>query len=294
MRPLHFLLALVLILVWGANFVVIHEGLREIPPITLCFLRMFFSAIPAVFFIRRPALSWSRIALYGIPIFLLQFCFIFLAMSLGLSAGLASVCLQLQPFFTIGLAVIFLGERPTLFQVLGAVLALVGIGIIGGHNGQDVTVSGLIFAVLGAASWATGNIVSRLNGRVDMFAMVVWGSLICVPPLFALSWLIDGPDRMLATMIHITWVGVGAVAYQVILATLAGYTFWSWLLQRYPTATVAPLTLMVPVVGIGSSALILGEAVQDWKIAASALVIGGVCLNMFGARLVSRLTGGAA
>jgi O-acetylserine/cysteine efflux transporter len=285
LQPLHFLLALLLVAVWGANFVVVHEGLRDIPPITLCLLRMFFSAVPAVFFVRRPALPWSRIALFGIPIFLLQFSFLFVSMANGLSAGLASVCLQLQPFFTIGLAVCFLGERPAGFQIFGALLALVGIGVIALHNGQDVTAAGLLFAVLAAMSWATGNIFARLNGRVDMFAMVIWGCLITVPPLLALSWLIDGSDRMIGAIIGITWVGASAVAYQVILSTLLGYTFWSQLLQRYPTATVAPLTLMVPVAGIGTSALVLGEAVQGWKIAASALVIGGLCVNMFGPRL---------
>ena len=127
-----------------------------------------------------------------------------------------------------------------------------------------------------------------------MFAMVVWGSLICLPPLFVLSLLIDGPERMTSALTGITWIGVGAVAYLAYPALLGGYTFWSWLLSRYPTATVAPLSLMVPVAGIGASALLLGEEIQGWKIGASVLVIGGFCVNMYGARLTALFRGGRA
>jgi O-acetylserine/cysteine efflux transporter len=294
LRPLHFLLALLLVMIWGTNFVVTQVALREMPPITLCFVRLFFSAFPAVFFVRRPALPWLRIASYGLPIFMLQFTFMFMALHAGLSPGLASVSLQLQAFFTIGLAVLFLGERPAWFQIFGACVALAGIVIIGAHGGRDVTLPGLLFAMLAALSWASGNIFSRLNGKVDMFAMVVWGSLTTLPPLFALALLTDGPARMTAAFTDITWLGAGAVAYLAYPALLGGYTFWSWLLQRYPTATVAPLSLMVPVAGMGASALLLGETIQAWKIGAAALVIGGFSLNMYGARLTALFRGGRA
>ena len=286
MRPLHFLFTLMLVLVWGCNFVVMREGLGEIPPFTLCLLRLGLAAIPAVFFVRRPALPWRSIVIFGTLMFLLQFMLIFFGLALGLSAGLMSVCVQVHIFYTIGLAAAFLGERPAKFQIAGAVLAFIGLLTIGLHTGGDVTLPGMACGLLASLSWAVGNVYSKRMPKVDMFAMVVWGSLICLPPLFALAWMIDGPALMMSSLSGITWRGAGAVAYMVYPATLGGFSFWSWLVTRYPTATVAPMTLMVPVIGFAASAVVFGEAIEPWKIVATLLVISGLCVNMFGPRLL--------
>ena len=138
MRPLHLVLALALIFIWGFNFVVIHEGLREIPPITLCVIRFLLAAFPAVFFIRRPDVPWRVIIAYGMTMFVLQFAFLFGGMSLGISPGLSSIALQLHVFVTMILAVLLLGERPNAAQIAGALLALGGMALIGLHLGGEV------------------------------------------------------------------------------------------------------------------------------------------------------------
>ena len=289
MRPLHFLFTLMLVVVWGCNFVAMREALGEIPPFTLCLLRLGLAAIPAVFFVRRPALPWRSIVIYGASMFLLQFTLIFFGLNLGMSAGLMSVCVQVHVFYTIGLAAVFLGERAARFQIAGAVLAFFGLLYIGLHTGGDVTLPGMACGLLASLSWAVGNVYSKRMPKVDMFAMVVWGSLICLPPLFALALIIDGPTRMASSLTGMTWRGAGAVAYLVYPATLVGFSFWSWLIARYPTATVAPMTLMLPVIGFAASAAVFGEAIEPWKIVATLLVISGLCVNMFGPRLLMLL-----
>lgn len=181
MRPRHLLLALGIVFIWGVNFAIIKLGLRQVSPLALGVARFFLAAFPWVFFIPRPKVPLGMIALYGFLIFALQFGFLFTGMKLGMSAGLSSLILQLQVFFTIGLSVLMLGERPTGWQLAGAVLAFAGVGVVALNVGGDVTVVGLILLVAAAASWGGGNIVSkRISQRSstsNVLGLVVWGSL---------------------------------------------------------------------------------------------------------------------
>jgi O-acetylserine/cysteine efflux transporter len=284
MQPVHLLLALCVVAIWGFNFVVIKVGLQEIPPLLLCALRFALAAVPAVFFIKRPAAPWRKVMLYGLVQFALQFALLFGGMKLGMSAGLASLALQVHVFVTIALAIAFLGERPSVYQLTGALVAFVGIGIVAFNVGGDVSALGLVCVLLAASAWGVGNLVSKQIGKVDMLALVVWGSLVAPLPLFAMSLLIEGPTLIMHSLTHISWQGAASVAYLVYPATLFGFAAWSWLLSRYPVATVAPLTLLVPIVGMLSSALVLGESLQNWKLLAAVLVMAGLCINVLGPR----------
>ncbi len=286
MRPLHTLLALLLVCIWGFNFVVIHEGLDEIPPITLCVFRFVLVSFPAVFFIRRPDVSWRMLIAFAMTMFVLQFSFLFGAMSLGLSPGISSIALQLHVFVTIGLAMVILGERPGWFQIAGALLALSGLILIGVHSGGEVPIWGLLGMLAGATSWGVANIISKKLGQIDMLALIVWGGLLAIGPMILIALVFEGSTRMIGAVTHLSWLGVGTIAYIVYPVTLFGFSVWSWLLGRYQAASVVPMTLLVPIVGIGSSVLLLGETLQSWKIIAALLVCGGLAVNLFGPRLM--------
>ena len=142
-------------------------------------------------------------------------------------------------------------------------------------------VSVLTGLLLAAAAWACGNQVARSMGRVQMLGVVVWSSLFALPPLLALSLVFEGPARMaqgLAAADAAVWA---AVVWQALGNTLFGYAAWGWLLSRHPAATVAPIALLVPVFGMAASALILAEGLPGWKLAAAALVLAGLALNLF-------------
>jgi O-acetylserine/cysteine efflux transporter len=280
----HLLAALGIIFIWGFNFVVIKVGLKEIPPIFLCFLRFILSALPAIFFFKRPNLPWHKIFQYGLVIFAMQFAFLFSGMYFGVSAGLAAVVLQVHVFVTIALATVFFNERPAVFQLLGAIVAFVGIATIAFNIGDDLTVLGFLFVLLAAVSWGVGNIIAKGFNGINVLALVVWGSLVAAPPLLLLSLVLEGPDRIAASLQHMSLLSAGAIAYLVYPTTLLGFAVWTWLMSRYPAASIAPLTLLVPIVGMASSALVLGEKLQDWKLLAALLVVGGLCASVLGPR----------
>lgn len=286
----HLLLALAVVAVWGTNFVVIRIGLDELPPLLFATLRFLFAFLPAAFFIRRPGVSWSSLAAYGVLIGFGQFGLLYIAMNGFISPGLASLVVQSQVFFTIGLAMAFSGERIRLFQLAALVLATIGIGIIVEHGDASATLTGLGLTLVAAASWGAGNHVAKASGATDMLAFVVWASLFSVPPLLLGSLIMEGGPAMAAAIAHAGPEAWAAVLWQSIGNTMFGYAAWGWLLSRHPAATITPMAMLVPVFGMGASALLLGEALPFWKLAAAALVIGGLAINVLWP-LAARLPG---
>lgn len=284
------LAALVVVIAWGLNFVVIKQGLSEIPPLLLGALRFSLVAFPAVFFIKRPALPWRILLLYGLTISLGQFIFLFTAMYVGMPAGLASLVLQSQAFFTVLMAALFLGEKVRFHNVLGMAVAVLGLLLIEqGATPGSVSILGFVLTLLAALSWAAGNIVTKGVGKIDMLSLVVWGALVPPVPFLVLSCLFEGPQAIQASLAGLTYVGVLAVCYLAMIATIVGYVLWGRLLSRHPASKVAPLSLLVPVVGLVSAAVFLDEhlALVQWT--GGAIVMLGLAINVFGLALWRRI-----
>ncbi len=280
----HLLLALAVVAVWGSNFVVIKWALAVMPPFLLGFLRFAIALVPALLFVPRPAVRWPLLAAYGALIGAGQFGLLYLAINGHIAPGLASLVIQTQVFFTIGLAMWADGERLRPVQALALALAVLGVVLIGVNTGGEVSALGLGLVLLAALSWAGGNQVARRMGRVDMLGVVVWSSAFALPPLALLTLLAEGPARIgvaLAAADATTWA---AVAWQAVGNTLFGYAAWGWLLARHPAGTIAPMALGVPVFGMASAAWWLAEPLPAWKLGAAALVIGGLVLNLLAQR----------
>jgi O-acetylserine/cysteine efflux transporter len=276
----HFLLALAVVAVWGTNFVVIKLALGHMPPLLFATLRFAVVVLPAVFFVPRPAVGWRNLAAYGLLIGVGQFGLLFVAMNGHISPGLASLVIQVQVFFTIGLAMLLAGESLQRVQWVALALGAAGLGVIVTHTDGNTTPLGLGLILLAALSWAGGNLVSRAAGRINMVAYVVWSSLFAVPPLALLSLWIEGWPALQAGVLQADMSAWAAVVWQAVGNSLFGYAAWGWLLARYSAATITPMALLVPLFGMGGSALWLGEPLPLWKLMAAGLVLSGLGLNL--------------
>lgn len=284
--PSHLLLALAVVAVWGTNFVVIREALDDLPPFLLAALRFALVALPALGLVPRPKVGWGALAAYGLLIGAGQFGLLFLAMDGHISPGLASLVVQTQVAFTIGLSVWWLGESVRRAQVAALGVAGAGLVLIAANTDGSTTPLGLGLVLLAALAWAGGNLVAKRSGAQSLLPVVVWSSLFSVPPLLALSLLLEGWPAIregLAVAGPGTW---GAVLWQAVGNSLFGYAAWGWLLARHPAASIVPSALLVPVFGLAASALWLGEPLPPWKLGAAALVIGGLALGMVRPRRV--------
>lgn len=276
----HVLLALLTVAIWGFNFVVIKLSVEALPPILAAALRFFFAALPAVFFVRPPKAPWYLVVGFGLALGVALYAFLNLSIAWGMPAGLSSLVLQVQAFFTMGLAFLLLGERPSRFQVMGAVVAFGGIGVIGLERVGETALVPLTMTLLAALSWGLANVLTRKAGKVNAVSFTVWGALAAPLPLLALSLLIEGPEAVGAALSGFGWSDAALIAFLAYPATLLGGGIWSWLLGQHPATVVAPFTLLVPITGVLSGHLILGEVITLPEIAGGALVILGLMVTL--------------
>lgn len=286
------LLALLVVVVWGLNFVVIKLGLHNMPPLMLAGLRFLLVAFPALLFVARPKIPLRLLLGYGLTISFGQFAFLFCAISLGMPAGLASLVLQAQAFFTIILGAFIFGERLQGKQVAGIALAIFGVLVLveASLGGQHVPLAGFMLTLAAALSWACGNIFNKKimshASRPPIMSLVVWSALIPVLPFMLASWFLDGPQVMMESLLHIDLLTILSLLYLAFIATIVGYGIWGSLLGRYETWRVAPLSLLVPVVGMASAALLLGETLNGVQLLGAVLIMAGLYINVFGLRIV--------
>lgn len=282
------LLALLVIVVWGLNFVVIMTGLNHMPPLLMGALRFMLVVFPAIVFIRKPQVPWRWLLAYGLTISLGQFAFLFSAMAVGMPAGLASLVLQSQAFFTLLFAAVFIGERVRASNLVGLVVAAAGLTLIGMQVDRIMTVAGFALTICAASMWALGNVVTRRIGKVNLVGLVVWGNLVPPLPFLLLSWWLEGPVAIQAALQAFNVQSMLVLMYLAFGATLLGYSIWGRLLSRYPASQVAPFSLLVPVVGLTSASILLGDRLGPWQLIGALLVMLGLLINVCGGWLVGR------
>jgi O-acetylserine/cysteine efflux transporter len=284
--------ALAVILIWGSNFVVMKMGLQTLSPMLLGALRFVAASLPFLLFVRRPQLPWRFIVAYGLAQGVGQFGLLFLGLRLGMTAGMASVVMQTQAFFTLILAVTLLHERARPAQWLGLAVAFAGLLVIASAHGEgalQMSLAGFILTLGAAFMWALSNLVvrfaARVGGQYAPFPFVVWSSTVPIVPFFALALWLDGPASVAAQLAGLNGQALFAVLYLALLATLLAYSLWTRLLQRHPAGRVTPFSLLIPVVGLLAAMLVLGEQPAPAQWAGTAAVLCGMLINQFGHRL---------
>ncbi|MFB7554909.1 EamA family transporter [Streptomyces brevispora] len=279
MRPLHIALAALVAAVWGVNFVVIELGLDHFPPLLFSALRFLVAALPAVFLVGRPTVAWKWIVGVGLVLGVAKFGLLFIGMDRGMGAGLSSLVLQVQAVFTALFAALALGERPGRVRVLGMAVALAGIGVAAVDEGAGGPVLAFVLVIAAAACWGVSNVLTRKAAPAHALNFMVWVSTVPVLPLLGLSLLFEGWDRDARALAALDWSGAGIIVYVAWITTVFGFGAWGFLLSRYPASSVAPFTLLVPVFGMSSAALLLDESVSPLRWCAAALLVGGVALT---------------
>ena len=290
--------ALLVVFLWGSNFVAMKYGLKQLSPLQLGALRYLFTALPLVFFVKFPRNGARWVLLYGLTQGLGQFGFLFVALEVGMTASLASVLMQTQVFFTALFAYFILRERLNRAAQLGLICAAVGIACfamnyVAPENLGDAGVSlttplGFVLSLCGAAMWAASNIVIRRAQRAmpefEPLSLVVWAGAVPIVPFLALSaWFdpVQQQQQWLAISWHILLVG----AYLGWAATVVGYALWTSLFKRYPANRVAPFSLGVPVVGLSAGVFVLGETITYWQWAGTVCVVLALAVVLMGPRL---------
>lgn len=276
----HRALAALVAVLWGVNFLAIHTSLEQFPPLFLVALRFAIIAVPTILLVPRPDVPLTWLVGYGLGFGTVQFIGLYLGMAMGFPAGLASLVLQASAPFTVVLGALLLGERVGLTQRVGIAVAVGGLVLVGVSRATATSVLPFVLVVLGGLGWAFGNLCSRLARAPKPLHLTLWMSVVPPLPMLVLSLLVEGPARIassLGTSVSAAaapaWVGL---AYTVLFGTVVGSGIWVWLMARHPAGVVAPYSLLVPVVGILTAWLVLGERPTAIELLGGVLVIAGV------------------
>lgn len=274
------LLAVVVALLWGLNFVAIdiglHAGGQNFPPLLFVAMRFVLVVVPWIFFVRKPAVSWKAIIGVGLFMSAGQFGLLYLAMALGMPAGLASLVLQAQVLLTVLLAAVFLGERPSRRQLAGVALGVAGLALVAVGRSAVAPLLPLVIVLAAALSWAAGNVIARKARAASGLGLVVWSGAVVPLPLAALSVLVDGPGTFWESLSSLQASTMLSALYTAVFASLVGYGIWNRLLATHPSSAVVPFTLLVPVVGMSAAWLVLAEVPSPTELAGGMLLLGGV------------------
>lgn len=293
MKIQHVLTAVLVAAIWGVNFVVVKIGLNELPPFLYGAGRFVIALLPFVF-IRKPAVGWSVIIGIGLFLGVFKYALMFMGLHMGTSAGLASLISQSQVFFTIVLSMIIFRTRIQLNQALGMLVAFVGVSILAMNAETSSTLIGSLLILGSGLAWGISNILFQKAGNVDMFALTIWTSLIPPIPMFLLAVSVDSPEGVYETVSALSVTGYSCLLFTACISTWVGVTLWGILTRTYDAARVAPYSLLIPVFGLLSSWIFLGEKFSYATISACSLVFVGLIVNQWTPELKRTLFGKSA
>jgi len=274
------LLALSVAVAWGLNFIATGWAVEHFPPLLLVALRYALIAIPTLFLVPRPPIPFRWILAVGGGIGAMQFAFLYLGLAAGMPVGLASVVIQASAPFTVILAAVLLRERITRQQAIGIGVAVIALVVIAAYRAQVAALVPVLLTLGAALGWALGNVATRRAKAPNALHLTLWACVVPPVPLAALSFLVEGPDRIGDAVVTVfrpeATLAVIGLLYIVLVSTLFGYGVWSKLMARYPSSTVAPFSMLVPPVGVGAAWLVFGEVPDAVELTAAAIVVGGV------------------
>ncbi|WP_330320836.1 EamA family transporter [Streptomyces clavifer] len=277
------LLAVLVAVLWGLNFLAVRVGLDHFPPFFLAALRYLVLAVPVVLFVPRPGVPLRWLLGYGLGFGTVQFGLLFLAIDRGMPSGLASVVVQAAAPFTVLLGALLLKERVSGRQMAGIGLAVLGMAVIAVDRARTAPLLPVVLTVLAALGWACGNLSSRQARPEFPLRFALWMAVVPPLPLLALSAVMEGPGtgwRALGTSFSAEgWPSLAALVYIAVLGSVVGSGIWTALLKRYPAGVVAPFSMLVPVVGMAGAWLALDERPTGWAVAGGVAVVGGVLIG---------------
>ncbi len=261
--------------IWGFNFVVVKVTLAELPPFLTIALRFTLVAAVLLPFVPPPRGHWKQILVLSFTLGFLHFILMFTGIT-GIDVSTAAIAIQLQVPFASLLAAIFFGETLGWRRGLGMALAFGGVAIMAGEPRLAGSLLSLCLVIVGALIWAVSNIQVKKLDRLSAWTVSAWMSFFAVPQLLLGSWLLEsGQWQALTQASTQAWLGV---VYNGLAVMVLGYGLYYMLLKRHPVNVVMPFTLLVPLFGVLSGVLFLGDRLTPALLLGGATTISGVAI----------------
>lgn len=285
------LIAILVVVLWGFNFVPIKVTLQYLTPFELGTVRFLFAVIPMCFFMALPKVRWRWLLMSGLLQGFGQFSLMFVSIEVGMTAALASVLAQTQIYFTAFGSFLIFRSRPSVLLWVSMGTAAIGLlfyGYSAVSTGGEVTILGIILMLGAAAMWSGANmvasVVAKESQNYNPLGYIVWSSLpaaVCFMIVVAITspdaskWLVWQTYKEITPILWMSFMYLGWAS------TIVAYGLWTQLLKRHDANKVAPFSLGVPITGMFAGIWILGEAVDKWQWIGTAFIGLSLLIVMF-------------
>lgn len=272
MNPRDLTQALLVVVIWGFNFVAIKLSVTEVPPLLLSTIRFAVTALILLPFFRLNKTQFKQVFYVGLVMGVGHFGMLMVGLS-GADAATSALMIQLGVPFSSILAALFLKDRLGWKRSLAMGLAFAGAALLAGEP-QGASVLVLAVLLLSAFCWAWGNILIKRIEDVPPLAIMGWMGLFACPFIGALSYLLEDNHLLAIEQASLqVWL---MLAYTVCASSFLAYHIWYSLIKRLDLNQVVPFTLLVPVIGVAAGVVLLGEELTHYKVIGGLMTLLGV------------------
>lgn len=261
--------------IWGFHFAISKIGLKEFPPLFLMGIR--FSIVAAILcpFFRIPSDKMLKVFWLSLTFGSLSFGLMYAGVA-HLDASTSAIIGQAQVPFAAILAAYVYKDRFGWRRTVGLALSFLGIILIVGSPRIGANYIWVLSILASTFATALGYIQIKSLGPVSSFGLSGWVALFTAPQLLLASAVLE--EGQWQALNNATWRGWMSLSYTVFVIAIGSYCLWYPLIRRYPVNQVMPFTLLVPIFGVISGILLLGESLNVLSLLGGVATIAGVAI----------------
>jgi len=280
MKIYDILIALSVPILLGFGFVIAKPAMQYFPPYLLMGLRFTIPALILVWFFPVPKglfVDLFKVSFIGST---LQYGLTYTGLSI-IDASSAILLIQLEVPFGIIIAFFLLKEIPKIKNVIGLVIAFVGVFILTGAPNLEGKFIGVLLTLAGAFTWSLGAVMAKpLSKKIGAFALMTWLCVFSGPILILISIIFNGnPVQYILSANINSWL---TVIYLALFMQPIAYGAWYYVLSRHPVNKVMPVLLLLPVIGLITAIFLLGEEPPRQVFLGGTIIVFGVAVILFG------------
>ena len=274
------ILALSVPVLWGIGFTITKVGMEQFPPMLINGLRWGLTGLILVWWFPIPIKYFKTIALVSIVGCTIQYSLTYSGLNL-INASSAILFVQCEVPFGIIVAYFYLKERPEIKNLIGIIIAFVGLLVLSGAPSLEGKYIGVVLLLVGTFTWSLGQvIVKEVSENLNGVALTAWIGILAGPQLILGSQIIEG--NVYKNIVSANYEAWLIVLYLGILMNCLGYSAWYYVLGRYEVNKIMPIMLLLPVTGVISAIILLGERPEIDTYIGGIIIILGVSLILFG------------
>jgi len=273
------LLALCAPLLLGFGFAIAKPAMQQFPPFLLMGLRFTVAALILIWWFPIPKKLLKDLFIVSLIGGTLTYGLVYMGLD-RVDASSSILLVHTEVPFGVIIAYFLFKERPGIKNILGIIIAFIGLFVLLGAPNLEGKLIGVLLLLFGAFFWSLGMVMAKpLSKKIGGFAVTAWVSLFCGPMLLLGSFIFDG--NTINYFLSADSKGWLIVAYLSLIMQPLAYGTWYHVIGRNPIHKVMPVMLLLPLTGLSTAILLLGEEPTRQVFIGGAIILFGIGMILF-------------